>query len=113
MRQDQFAQALIESGAPPKVGVEVDRLLLRLHSAPGLLGYLYGTKFKDGKLELDFLDLPAEARVGLIKLIGPFKTEGFQYSVGGHPHIGFRIEVVALDQKPDQAVAAPASSARQ
>lgn len=117
MQSVKIVDALFEATTEPKVDaaiqVEVDRLLLRLHSAPGLLGYLQGSAFKNGHLELDFYDLPKEALTTVRQLIGPFKTDVLQYQKKGQPHVGYRIAVVAPDQKSAPAPDQPAGSVPQ
>jgi hypothetical protein len=107
---DKVARLLIETGEQvdteldPKISVYINRLLLRLFSAPGLLnsladvGYLHcdaepGTV----KVQLDFYRLPQEVFPDVMRLLAaPRPPQAFRYVKNGSARTGFEIRV-----KPD------------
>lgn len=88
-----------DNEADPGLQVELDRLLLRITCNPTLLSYLAGIGTKDGKVELDFYEMPDEGTRAVQSIIGVPDIEVFRYTVRGAPHVGFRFDLKPLVQR--------------
>jgi hypothetical protein len=100
---------MIEGAAPnldKKVGVYLNRLLLRIFSVPSLMNFLVDARpipdeeAGDGaiKIQLDFLRLPEEVRPELRRLLAsPDEPKFFRYVKDGSARTGVEIVVKPED----------------
>ena len=84
---------------------ELDRLLLRLYSSPGLLSHLKDAKFTDDyTAEIEFAFLPKQAVDTVPAIIGPIPVEAYSYMKHSEPMHGFKFktsDLVTLYQQQD------------
>lgn len=108
MREKQLARILVEdvSKINKKVGVYINRLLLRIFSVPALQAYLSNVNLvhddEDGNkpvtIQLDFQRLPEEVLPQMLKLIAaPRQPRLLKYVKDGAARTGVEIEVKPED----------------
>ena len=92
---EKFINLLLqESDLNEKNQTEVDRLVLRMFSNPGLLTHIKDIRFLKDKdtVEIEMAIIPKEQITVIKSLIGPIKSEVFEYHKNREPMVGFRFK---------------------
>ena len=84
-------------GVSPDRQVELDRLILRMYSSPGLITHLKNVKFvDDDTAEIEFAFLPKQQVPIVQAMIGPVPVQAFEYKKDGEPYHGFKFKTSDL-----------------
>lgn len=113
MTAPQLAIALVEASEtgmiPKKIGVFIDRLMLRLHAVQPMMSYCTGVNCTAAEgeketvtVEVEFHRLPEEVLPQVLRLIAaPNKVETYRYVKHGSARMAFKFKISEEDLKGD------------